>query len=154
MPVTSFPGVSVLQKERLSGEGRARISSPHNLIIYYTHFRLPHYTSLVLLFLGFIIHPVSALSSHLAIPLLIYCLSLRVTQVLPLWTFLDLVTSAPSSLFIKLDLDASAQLRMLAVLKICSLLQTKLHRDGPVMYLTGAWCVGGYQNTLSERYLK
>lgn len=51
---------------------------------------------------------------------------------------------ARSSLFIKLDLDADAQLTMLAVVKICSLLQTKLHRDGPITYLTG---VGGATRT-------
>lgn len=144
MPVTSFPAVSVLQKERLSGEGRARVSSPHNLIVSYTHFRLPLYIHLSGPFVPGLHYP-----SHLSLeflsgcPLLIHCLSLRVTQVLPLWTFLDLVTPAHSSLFIKLDLDVDAQLRMLAVVKICSL-QTKLHRDGPITYLTG---VGGATRT-------
>lgn len=58
MPVTSFPGVSVLQKEDFLEKAELEFQA-HNLVISYIHFRLPVYTSLVLLFLGFIIHPIS-----------------------------------------------------------------------------------------------
>ena len=58
VPVTSFAGVSLPQKEDFLEKAELEFQA-HNLIVSYIHFRLPVYTSLVLLFLDFIIHPIS-----------------------------------------------------------------------------------------------